>query len=100
MYFGTKSYLKNTCNHTVKHARNTLLFFKKKLFFYFKLFFYIFRYFDILILKIIFFIKKYYLNTFPNIKYLEKQLLSNSQTPHKTTNKYELASGHDPIFFC
>jgi hypothetical protein len=52
-----------------------------------------------LILKIIFFIKKYYLNTFPNIKYLEKQLLSNSQTPHKTTNKYELASGHDLIFF-
>jgi hypothetical protein len=24
MYFSTKNYLKNTCNHTVKHAFTTL----------------------------------------------------------------------------
>jgi len=73
MYFNTKNYLKNNCNHTVKysHADNLLaplnyfvscfvflflkLFLKKLKNTYFKLIFFIFKnYFNMVISKIIF----------------------------------------------
>ena len=62
----------------------------KNIFFYFKLFVLIFSYhFNMLMSKIIFFLKKiYYFNTFPNKKHFKNQRLPHFQTPSKSCSSW------------